>query len=97
MLKVFAIRDLKADAFEDLLMVCPTQGIAKRAFVDGVSAPGSRLSRYAEDFTLMEVGEFDATSGQITGHKTPIHVMTAISAKEISEQEKKQAQAGEVK
>lgn len=91
MLRVFAIRDVKADAFEEMLVVCPTQGIAKRVFVDGVAQKGSRLSRYAEDFSLMEVGEFDQSSGQISGHKVPVLVMTAVAAKEVAEAEAKKA------
>lgn len=87
MLKVFAIRDVKADAFEDVLMVCPTPGIAKRAFVDAVAQRGSRLSRYAEDFSLLEVGEFDASCGKITGHPVPVHTMSAVDAKSVAEAE----------
>lgn len=92
MLKVFAVRDVKADSYEDVLMVCPTEGIAKRAFVDAVAAKGSRLSRYAEDFSLYCIGEFDPSSGSLKGEKVPCHVMTAIAAKEVADAETRKNQ-----
>jgi hypothetical protein len=92
MLKVFAIRDVKADAYDDLLIVCPTQGIAKRSFVDAVAAPKSRLARYAADFTLYEIGQFDPTSGCLIGHKVPVFVMSAADALEVASAESKVAE-----
>jgi len=88
MLKVFGIRDVKADSYEDMLMVVPTQGIAKRAFVDAVAQKGSRLSRYAEDFSLLELGEFNAETGELIGARNPVLVMTAIAAAEVAESER---------
>lgn len=82
MQNVYAIRDVKADAYEDVLMLCPTKGLAMRAFIDAVNQPNSRLAKYVDDFHLYEIGTFDPASGTIKGHQLPELVMTARGAVE---------------
>lgn len=80
MLKVFAVRDVKADAYDDFLIVCPTVGLAKRSFMEAVAAPNSRLAKYVNDFMLYELGEFDPNSGSIKGLSVPVFIMSAVDA-----------------
>lgn len=88
MLKVFAVRDVKADAFGNLICV-PTKGLAVRAFADACADARSPLAQYPEDHSLYEVAEYDPNSGTIKGHPLPVLV---VSATEVIAQAKKPAQ-----
>jgi len=78
MLKVFAVRDVKADAYS-ALVVLPTRGLAMRGFIDAVQQKGP-LSQYPEDHSLYELGEFDESAGTITGYAVPVYIMSAVEA-----------------
>lgn len=78
MLKVYAVRDVKADAYS-ALVVLPTRGLAMRGFMDACCQKGP-LSQYPEDHSLYELGEFDEVSGTISGYQTPQYVMSAVEA-----------------
>nr|QJB19048.1 MAG: nonstructural protein [Microvirus sp.] len=88
MLKVFAVRDVKADAFGNLICV-PTKGLAVRAFADACADARSPMAMYPEDHSLYEVGEYDPNSGTIKGHALP---QLVISASEVLSQSKKSIQ-----
>jgi hypothetical protein len=79
MLKVFAVRDVKADAFGNLITV-PTKGLATRAFADACADSRSPMAQYPEDYTMYEIGVYDPNSGTIKGHALPELVMTAVEA-----------------
>lgn len=74
-LKVYALRDVKADAFGPLMTV-ETKGLALRALADAVQNPQSRISQYPEDFMLYELGEYDPNSGELVPHRVPELVAT---------------------
>lgn len=76
MLKVFAVRDVKADAFGSLICVS-TQGLATRSFLDACLNPQSPMAQYPEDYSLYELGEYDPNSGSVIGHKLPVLICTA--------------------
>lgn len=76
MLKVFAVRDVKADAYGSLICV-QTIGLATRAFRDACQAPQSQLGLYPEDYSLYELGTFDPVAGSLQGHKTPTYICSA--------------------
>lgn len=76
MLKVFAVRDVKADAFGNLMCV-PTVGLAKRAFLDACQDQRSPMAQYPEDYSLFELGEYDPSCGEVRGHKLPSLICTA--------------------
>lgn len=82
MLKVFAVRDVKADAYGALICV-PTQGLAMRAFIEAAADPRGPIAQYPTDYSLYELGTFDPNSGTLIGHKTPIFVSSAIEAKAV--------------
>lgn len=79
MLVLFAVRDVKADCYQSLV-VLPTRGLAMRGLVDACADPKSPFRQHAEDYTLYELGTFDETTGEVKGHKLPEYVMSAVEA-----------------
>ncbi|WNK12978.1 MAG: nonstructural protein [Microvirus sp.] len=79
MLKIFAVRDVKAEAYGALICVM-TKGLASRAFVDACSDSRSPMAQYPSDYSLYELGEFDPNSGAVSGHKLPVYIMSATEA-----------------
>ena len=82
MLKIFAVRDVKADAYGALIF-CPTVGLAERSFGDACMELQSPMNRFSGDYSLYELGTYDPATGSLTGHKHPAYV---ISAAEIIQQ-----------
>lgn len=78
MLKLFAVRDVKADAFGSPMSIS-TRGLALRSFFDACQAPNSELMRFPEDYMLYELGEYDPNSGLIVAYNLPLLVCTATS------------------
>lgn len=65
-LPVFAIYDSKAQSFHSLYQV-PTVDVAIRAFTQAVNDPSnSDLHQFPQDFSLIEIGNFDNETGVIT-------------------------------
>lgn len=88
MLRVYAVRDVKADAFGSLI-VCPTKGLALRAFADACADQRSPMAQYPEDYNLYELGTFEPNSGELVGHKVPVHVASASSVVETLREARK--------
>lgn len=76
MLKVFAVRDVKADAFGNPICV-QTKGLAVRAFSDACADPRSPMAQYPEDYMLYEIGKYDPATGLLSGISVPELVATA--------------------
>lgn len=76
-MKLYAIRDVKADAFS-AVHPCATEGVAKRSFAEACFDSKTDLAKYPEDYTLYQIGEFDATSGEILGLPTPKFLCSAV-------------------
>lgn len=76
MMKLFAVRDVKADAFGSPMSIA-TKGLALRSFGDACVAPNSELCRFPDDYMLYELGEYDPNSGQITSHRLPVFIISA--------------------
>ncbi len=62
MLKFFAVRDSKAKAFRAPIY-CASSGIALRMFVAACNDAQSDFYRFADDFKLFELGEWDPDTG----------------------------------
>lgn len=77
MMKVFAVRDSKADAFGELF-ACPSVGLAVRSFGEAVMNPKTGLNRYPEDYSLWELGTYEQNSGQVEGLKLPKLIKSAV-------------------
>lgn len=81
MLKVYSVRDIKADAFDERLMCLPTVGIAERGFIEACLNPKSDMSQYPADYSLFEIGTYEPNTGALTAHQpSPIYVLSAVEA-----------------
>lgn len=79
--KIYAIRDAKAEVYNEHLMVLKTHGEAERYFAGLVNDARTQLSMTPEDFDLFYLGEFDDNLGTITALKTPQHIQKALHVK----------------
>ena len=78
---IFTVYDSKAELY--LQPFCDqTKGQAIRAFTDAANEENHRFCKYAEDFTLFELGEYEDTNGQFKIHKSKIPLGNAIEYKE---------------
>lgn len=68
-LKVFAVRDNKAEAFLNPFFM-PTRGMAIRAMTDLLREQQNNIARYPDDFVLYELGTWDDAEGTIRMHGT---------------------------
>lgn len=75
--KVFAVYDSKVEAYMNPFCM-RSKGEAIRAFTSTVNSGESAISKYPEDFTLFEIGEYDEMTGVLTPHETRINLGVAI-------------------
>lgn len=88
-LKVFAIHDSKAEAYLQPFFMA-NKGTAIRAITDILQQKDHQFTKYPEDFTLFELGEYDDSNGHMLPYPTPIALCKAI---ELVSQTKHQLQA----
>ena len=67
-MKIYTVYDQKAEAYLQPFFT-PTKGLAMRSFIDAVNKEGHDFNRYAPDYTLFEIGEYEDQTGQIKMHK----------------------------
>lgn len=79
-LKIFAIYDSKAEAYNQPFFM-GTKGQALRAFTDEINNSQSMISKHPADYTLMEIGEYDDSTGQLSPLPAKINLGTAIELK----------------
>lgn len=77
-LKTFAVYDSKAEAYLQPLFA-PTIAVALRMFTSAVNDSNTDFHRYAGDYTLFHLGEFDNETGSFTDLKTPYNLAQAIT------------------
>lgn len=75
-MKLFCMYDVKAQHFIQPFAETSTHA-ALRGFEVAVNEGKSTFSRFPDDFCLMELGDFDQTSGQITPATAPINLGSA--------------------
>lgn len=75
-MKIFSIRDEKAGAY-NLPFFSPTGGTASREVASGLMAD-KKMTSFAVDFTLYEIGTFDPTTGRIEALESPHHIIDII-------------------
>lgn len=79
-LKVYSIFDSKIGSY--LAPFFPqAKGAAIRAFTEALNDPNHQFSKYPEDFTLFELGEWDDATASFTSHLTPLSVGTGLEFK----------------
>lgn len=83
-LKMFCIRDAKADIFHRPFF-SSTHGEAERQFVQVVNDDKSTIFKFPEDFDLYYLGEYDDNSGKIKSLDTPQHVQKAALVKGVTQ------------
>lgn len=67
---VFSVYDSKANAFLQPFFAV-SRGVAERSFFAAVIDERHDFNRFAEDYTLFELGEFDEESAQFSCLETP--------------------------
>ncbi len=77
-LKVFSIFDSKAEAFIQPFY-SQTTGTAIRSFEAAVNQPEHEFHKYAGDYTLFELGEFDQNTGITTSLETQLNLGLALT------------------
>lgn len=72
-LSVFSVFDSKAEAFL-LPFFVPNRAMALRSFTSAVQDESTDFHRYAGDYTLFELGEWDASAGEFAMHEAKINL-----------------------
>ncbi len=80
--KVFCVYDCKAEAFLPPFL-CPTAGVALRRFEVTATDVDHDFSRFAADYTLFEIGEFDEVGGFVQMHEAKMNLGTALQFKQL--------------
>lgn len=75
--KVFSVYDSKAEAFLRPMFL-QSKGLALRSFIEAIHDKGHDFSKYAGDFTLFEIGEFDDNKGEIVCYSVKVKLGCAI-------------------
>jgi len=83
-LQVFSIRDTKTGVFNPPFY-SRTPGEAERSFKDQCNNPESMLHKYAEDYDLYALGEYDDNSGKIEQFDTPRHLVKAVQLVQLKQ------------
>lgn len=78
--KVFTTYDSKAEIYTEPFMM-RSVGEALRALETVVNEPTHNLHKYAEDYTLFEIGEYDDTTGRYTMHESLKSLVNCIELK----------------
>ena len=77
-LKIASIHDAKAEAWLSP-MFFQSNGQAIRSFADAVNNSESGLGKHPEDYTLLELGEFNQRTGALEVSKAPLALGTGIN------------------
>jgi len=78
---MFSVYDSKARVYGNPFM-SPRQETAVRDFTAAVRDSSTQLNKFPEDFTLVEIGEFDDETCTFTLHQNPIPLGLANQFKE---------------
>lgn len=79
-IKIFSIYDSKAEAYLQPFFMM-SKGQAMRAFDTAVNTAGDNFCKYAADYTLFELGEFDDTHAIFTTLNAPVSICNGIELK----------------
>lgn len=77
--QVYAIRDIKAEAFR-MPLFADSDTVAALVFLDAVRDPATAIGKDPEFFTLYRVGVWNTESGVLAGTDIPIPIMTGVQA-----------------
>lgn len=78
--RVFAVYDSKVEAYMQPFYA-RTTGEALRSWEQACNDGNSPMSQHPSDFTLLEIGEYNEKTGQLTGHISLKSVANALEVK----------------
>lgn len=73
---IFSVYDGKAAAYLEPFFAA-TRGVAMRSFQAAAANPQHEFRKFAEDFTLFCLGEFDEFSGEVRSLNAPEAIISA--------------------
>lgn len=79
-LKVFSVFDSKAAAYLEPFFAV-NRAVALRMFESAARSESHQFSKYAEDYTLFEICEFDQETGVMVMNGAPFPLGTALEWK----------------
>lgn len=74
--KLYAVKDVKSGLFNAPIMFV-TKGEAIRSFSMAANDKQTTVGKWAQDFALYELGEYNEESAKITSYDTPYHLGNA--------------------
>lgn len=77
---VFSVFDAKVGAYAQPFFM-RSRGEALRGWQDVANDASTQICKYSSDFSLMEIGEYDDSTGQFTNTPTPLSLGTAAQFK----------------
>lgn len=80
LLMIYSVYDSKAEAFL-MPFFSQTQGVAVRSFISAIAEEGNPFRKFAEDYTLFELGEWDQGTAEFHQHESPKSVVGAWTVK----------------
>lgn len=75
---LYAIRDLKADAFAAPFSM-PNEMVATRAVIDALNDPDTLLARHPEDYQFWYLGDYTESSGLIMSNPRLIGNLSSLA------------------
>lgn len=78
---IYSIYDSKAGAYLQPFFSI-NHDTAKRDFSAGCNDPDHAFCRYAQDFTLFHVGNWDQTDGVLEGH-APVSICNGVELRKL--------------
>jgi len=77
---IFCVHDSKADVWGRPFTV-QSLGLAKRGFTEAANDATTEICKYAEDFSLWQLGSFDEQTGSLEKLPVPVCVELAVNVK----------------
>lgn len=84
--KVYTVYDSKAESYLQPFFA-QSNGAALRSFIEAINTAGHQFNKYAADFTLFEIGEYDHSTGKISNNHTTINLGCGLSFLETKPQQ----------
>lgn len=84
---IFSVYDSKAEAYLQPFYAANAR-VAQRSMQEATADPTHNFHKYAEDYTLFEIGTFEDSTGTISDHPANISLGNALNLNKPSNGEK---------
>lgn len=84
-MRCFGVYDSALEAYLTPFFAA-TSGVALRMFMQAVNESGHDFNRFAEHYSLFELGDFDVANGKLSGGKAPLFIASAHTVRETPEE-----------